>query len=177
MSPRSYLDNNQSNAEQHEDDSQQRNLRKEGPAEKQRQYQPSQSNPVRNVVHRDKSPLGSKAFDLKAVYLTPHRHQPLFRSLEFLRPFGDGLRFARRLNVAEPHGLGVGAKDQNGPPHQIRANRLFSSIQNPSEASPQTNESKLDSSATCFVQSRTLDKLLILLVRAKRPGPGGGPQD
>ena len=125
MSPRSYLDNNQSNAEQHEDDSQQRNLRKEGPAEKQRQYQPSQSNPVRNVVHRDKSPLGSKAFDLKAVYLTPHRHQPLFRLLEFLRPLGDGLGFARGFNVTEPNGLGVGAKDQNGPPCQIRINCFF----------------------------------------------------
>jgi hypothetical protein len=35
----------------------------------------------------------------------PDRHQPLFRLLEFLRPFGDGLRFAGRFNVAEPHGL------------------------------------------------------------------------
>ena len=36
-----------------------------------------------------------------------NRHQSLFRLLEFLRPFGDGLRLAGGLNVAEPHGFGA----------------------------------------------------------------------
>jgi hypothetical protein len=39
--------------------------------------------------------------------------------VEFLRPLGDGLRFARGFNVAEPHGLF--ANDQNGP-----TNKYFS---------------------------------------------------
>jgi hypothetical protein len=45
-----------------------------------------------------------------------HRLQSLFRLLEFLCPFGDGLCFAGRFNVAEPHGLGP--KDQDGPPNK-----------------------------------------------------------
>jgi hypothetical protein len=44
-----------------------------------------------------------------------NRHQPFRRLAKLLRPFGDGLGFAGRFNVPEPHGLG--AKDQNRPPN------------------------------------------------------------
>jgi hypothetical protein len=61
---------------------------------------------------------GPQLYDLElqsaARGLPPHCHQPLFRLLEFLRPFCDGLCLAGRFNIAEPYGLGV--NDQNRPP-------------------------------------------------------------
>ena len=47
---------------------------------------------------------------------SPHRHRPLFRLLELFRAFGDGLCFARGINIAQPNGLG--AEDQDGPAEQ-----------------------------------------------------------
>ena len=48
----SILNSKQSKAEQQEDDSQQRNSRKEGPAENQLEDQPHKPDPVRNMCHR-----------------------------------------------------------------------------------------------------------------------------
>ena len=49
----------------------------------------------------------------------PHRHQSIRVLLEFLRPLGDGLRFAGRFNVAKPHGFFP--KDQDRPPNILQS--------------------------------------------------------
>jgi hypothetical protein len=46
---------------------------------------------------------------------TPHRHQPLFWLLEFLRSLGDGLCFGGGVHIAQPNSLG--AEDQDRPPN------------------------------------------------------------
>jgi hypothetical protein len=83
--------------------------------------------------HRHESPrivaIGSR--------LSPHRHQPLFRLAELLRPDLDRLCLAGGLNVPDPDGLG--AEDQDGPldrlfglrRHQRRLVRRFRSFNAP----------------------------------------------